>query len=401
MMDDDLSQQVETSKQAALEVLIHNSQGPSDGLPRTAAWGYPEPYTRDLMISAFGFLASGDERLITCLRRVLEVLAQNQTSRGHIPSLVNDPGDLGASDTTPLFLIATHLYRTATGESGFLEEAIQKSLTWMEYQSPDESGMVAQLPTSDWRDEQWVLGYGLYVNALSVMVRRFFGLGEEALNAQAMINSLDWRTNTPVRRIHEGLRVPGKPYYALWSYKQFANERFDLLGNSLAILSGIAPRSLAHQMAAWVEAECAKMRMEGELALDLPPCLIPFIYPGDEDWYPRMEVFNQPGRYHNGGIWPFVCGFYIAALAAIGEQDLAENKLAALTRAIQPAHQAQVDFGFNEWIQAQDGSPQGQDWQMWSAAMYLYSASCVESKSALFLEQVVLPMDVEPDGYSS
>jgi len=314
---------------------------------------------------------------------------------------VNDPGDLGASDTTPLFLIATHLYRTATGEEDFLEEAVQKCFAWIAYQSPDESGMVAQLPTSDWRDEQWVLGYGLFVNALVVLAQRLYGFEQEAAIARAMINSLDWRTNTPVRRIHEGLRVPGKPYYALWSYKQFTNERFDLLGNSLAILSGIAPRSLAHQMAAWVEAECAKMRLEGELSLDLPPCLFPFIYPGDEDWYTRMEIFNQPGHYHNGGIWPFVCGFYIAALVAIGEQELAESKLAALTRAIQPAHREQVDFGFNEWIRAQDGSPQGQDWQTWSAAMYLYSASCVERRSAIFLEQVVMPVDIESGGAAS
>jgi len=62
-MDEDLSQQVGKAKQAALDVLIHNSHGPFDGMPRTAAWGYPEPYTRDLMISAFGFLASGTERL--------------------------------------------------------------------------------------------------------------------------------------------------------------------------------------------------------------------------------------------------------------------------------------------------------------------------------------------------
>jgi hypothetical protein len=396
-MDENLRQQVEPARQAALEVLIHNSHGPFDGLPRTAAWGYPEPYTRDLMISAFGILASRDERLVGTLRRVLEVLADNQTARGHIPSLVNDPDDLGASDTTPLFLIATHLFRTATGEEDFLEGAVQKALSWMAYQSPDESGLIAQLPTSDWRDEQWVLGYGLFVNALAMMYCRLYRLKGQASISSAMINSLDWRTNTPVRRIHEGLRVPGKPFYALWSYKHFANERFDLLGNSLAILSGIASQELAHQMIAWVEAECAKMRIEGELSVDLPPCLIPYIYPGDEDWYTRMEVFNQPGHYHNGGIWPFVCGFYIAALVAVGKHELAESKLAALTQGIRTAHRAQVDYGFNEWLRAQDGSPQGQDWQTWSAAMYLYSSACVESKTAIFLEQITLPMDVESD----
>ena len=157
---------VEEAKRAALDVLLHNARGPYRGMPRTAAWGYPEPYTRDMMISSLGILASGNERLIGILRHVLETLGKNQSERGHIPSLVHDPGDRGSSDTTPLFLLALVLYRRITGENDFLEEAAHKALTWMEYQSPDDRVMVGQMPTSDWRDEQWVLGYGLFVNTI-------------------------------------------------------------------------------------------------------------------------------------------------------------------------------------------------------------------------------------------
>lgn len=157
---------VEEAKRAAIEVLTHNADGPVQGLPRTAGWGYPEPYTRDLMIAAFGILAVGDELLVDSLRRVLLSLAANQTRLGHIPSLAHDPKDCGAGDTTPLFLIGLALFRKETGESAFLEEAAQKALQWMDYQSPDDLVMVTQDPTSDWRDEQWVLGYGLYVNTL-------------------------------------------------------------------------------------------------------------------------------------------------------------------------------------------------------------------------------------------
>src|SRR5512144_517390 len=106
---------VEEAKEAALAVLRHNAHGPCQGLPRTAGWGYPEPYTRDLMISALGILSTGNEELIEGLQRTLTSLAANQTPRGHIPSLAHDPADKGASDTTPLFLIALELYRQATG----------------------------------------------------------------------------------------------------------------------------------------------------------------------------------------------------------------------------------------------------------------------------------------------
>ncbi len=46
--------EIEQASKASLEVLLHNARGPYHGLPRTAGWGYPEPYTRDLMISILG-----------------------------------------------------------------------------------------------------------------------------------------------------------------------------------------------------------------------------------------------------------------------------------------------------------------------------------------------------------
>jgi len=45
-------------------------------------------------------------------------------------------------------------------------------------------------------------------------------------------------------------------------------------------------------------------------------------------------------------------------------------------------------FGFNEWIKSQDGEPMGQDWQTWSAALYLYAAKCVEEKKTPFFEEM-------------
>lgn len=188
--------------------------------------------------------------------------------------------------------------------------------------------------------------------------------------------------------MHEGLVLRNKPYYALWSYKVYRSERFDLLGNSLAILSGIASASRAKSLAAWIEAECDSMRARGELAIHLPPCFFPYVRRGDPDWLPRYEKYNRPGEYHNGGVWPFICGFYVAALVAAGRVQLAEKNLIALTDLVKPARQAQVEFGFNEWFRAQDGTPQGEDWQSWSAAMYLYAATCVEQQRTPFFDEI-------------
>jgi len=373
---------VERAKEAAIEVLLHNAHGPFKGLPRTAGWGYPEPYTRDLMISSLGILLTGNDKLIKTLRKTLEAVAKNQSPRGHIPSLVHDPQDRGSSDCTPLFLIAAAIFRQVTGEKKFLDEAVKKSLSWMEHQSPTNRVLVAQLPTSDWRDEQWVLGYGLYVNTLVYAYLKLLVLHKRAVDIKEMMSGLV---------TDEGLTLPDKPYYALWSYKVYSSERFDLLGNSLAILTGIASASRARSLVSWVEAECRSMKKNGDLALDLPPNFFPYIRPEDPDWIGRYEKYNQPGEYHNGGVWPFICGFYIAALVAAGKYRLAEKKLLVLTEIIRLKHTAEVEYGFNEWFKAQDGTPRGQDWQSWSAAMYLYAAACVEKKKTPFFDRIREP----------
>ncbi len=376
------------AKQAALGVLLSNRHGPYRHLPRAAQWGYPEPYTRDLLICGLGAMSSGDVKLMLSLRRVLENLAKNQSPRGHIPSLVHDPRDRGACDTTPLFLMILAMYRRVCGEEDFLKQAAEKALTWMEYQSPSDTIMVAQMPTTDWRDEQWVLGFGLYVNTIVYAYLRLFELHDRADELVRLMHRFTITANFKHRHVHEGLTVRHKPYYALWSYKLFSSERFDLLGNSLAILTGIATQSRAQDIISWTEQECDALRARGDLKADLPPNFFPYVQPNNPEWSSRYQQHNQPGMYHNGGVWPFVCGFYIAALVAAGKTRLARRKLRILTELVRRAKNPELAFGFNEYLRAQDGSPCGHDWQSWSAAMYLYAAACVERGDTPFFDEI-------------
>ena len=380
--------EIEAAKKAALQVLLHNAHGPFEDLPRTAGWGYPEPYTRDLMFSILGIAVSDNNELLGSIRIVLETLAKHQTLHGHICSLVHDGDDRGSSDTTPLFLLGVGIYRKRVFEPQFLEEAVAKALLWMEYQSPSDRYLVAQQPTSDWRDEKWVLGYGLYVNTLVYSYLKILGKDERAQKVKNEMSKFTITQGVMNKHIHEGLVVKQKPYYAFWSYKIHNSERFDLLGNSLAILSGIASPGRADEMVTWIEAECSMMQKNGNLTLNLPPNFFPFTNPEDPDWHSRYAQFNQPGDYHNGGIWPFICGFYIAALVAAKHFSLAKEKLIALTHAIQLTTDDKLSFGFNEWIKAQTGKPMGQNWQTWSAALYLYAARCVEEGQTPYFEEM-------------
>lgn len=244
-MNSKAEQLIESAKKAAIEVLLHNSHGTVANLPRTAGWGYPEPYTRDLLISVFGIATSGNIVLLDSVKNVLLTLAENQSKNGQIPSLVNDKKYRESSDTTPLFLMAVGVFRTLLDDPNFLENAVNKALVWMEYQCPTSHYLIAQQPTSDWRDEQWVPGYGLFVNTLTYIAFKFLGKKSLAKNLGDAMRQYTYASDTSCTSIHEGLAIKNKPYYALWSYKVYSSERFDLLGNSLAILSGLASLSKA------------------------------------------------------------------------------------------------------------------------------------------------------------
>ena len=106
--------------------------------------------------------------------------------------------------------------------------------------------------------------------------------------------------------------------------------------------------------------------------------LYPPIQPGDPDWrhYYRVRNLNLPHHYHNGGAWPFIGGFYVAALQRAGRHKEACSQLERLT---EMNHQGRTrEWGFNEWFHGLSGRPMGYDGQSWSTAMYLYAANAVE-----------------------
>ncbi len=60
--------------------------------------------------------------------------------------------------------------------------------------------------------------------------------------------------------------------------------------------------------------------------------LYPPIRPGDKDWrdYYLLRNLNPPDHYHNGGAWPYIGGFYVAALVQAGRLDEAAHQLGKL-----------------------------------------------------------------------
>jgi glycogen debranching enzyme len=88
---------------------------------------------------------------------------------------------------------------------------------------------------------------------------------------------------------------------------------------------------------------------------------------------------NLEWQYHNGGIWPFAGGFWVAALAQAGEHDRARAELAKLARV-----NALDGWGFNEWLHGLTLAPRGMRGQSWNAAAFLMALDAVRAGSTAF-----------------
>ena len=152
-------------------------------------------------------------------------------------------------------------------------------------------------------------------------------------------------------------------YYLPYLGFRSAGEWFDSFGNLLAILAGVADG----QQTGIILDFMSRHSMDGWPVRSLTPV----VRPGDPDWRDYYNTLNVPHHYHNGGVWPFLGGFYVAALVKAGRGDAAAAallRLAELNRAGQ----------FNEWHHGETGEPMGVQDQAWSAGMYLFACECVE-----------------------
>ncbi len=141
------------------------------------------------------------------------------------------------------------------------------------------------------------------------------------------------------------------PHVAFRDYGDYC----DVLGNLLAILFGVANPAQEKRILDYLHqvgiAEPYPVRV-----------LHSAIQPGSKDWreYYRNNNLNLPDQYHNGGIWPFAAGFYVAALVkskASGRLDEARRQLEKLAE----VNRLGIDgkWEFNEWCHGRTGRPMG------------------------------------------
>ena len=415
--DSKASDKVEQAYQEALKVLGRCAS--PLGLKASALGsGYPQVWARDAPITALGALMTGDPALIEAVRVSLETLGAHQSELGMLPLNVDTrTGEIttenaGAIDANMWFVLGHHAYHQTTHDTAFLRAQwprLRAALTWLTYQDMNGCGLLEAPEAADWADlystrYNTLYSNALYVGTLGAAAQLAAQLGEDAApfqiraaDVRRKINLLlwldrPWNGHEFGRQLEElrALRLEWfllyqktaalteKPYYLSWAGFREFGDTFDGFGNMLAILFGVASPAQAGQILDYAHA--AGTDDPAPLKAFFPP-----IYPGERDWreHFRSRNLNLPDQYHNGGIWPFLGGFYVLALQHAGLTDRAEQALRDLAAANERGrHQP---WEFNEWLHGRSGRPMGHPLQAWSAGMYVCAYQAVRRGRAPLL----------------
>lgn len=372
---------------------------------------YPEICARDSMITSLGAVVSDRPQLKEGFEKSLHTLRKFQTDLGQIPHFYHtkdnwvEYGEAGNVDSNLWYIIgcAVHWFRYQDRE--FLQiffPSLEKALLWLRYQDSNNCGLLEVHEAADWADlfaNRFNILYDniLYYGALKSMVHLSKVMAQPGDLYQKLAEDVHYKINLrlwisrgrgeEVQKAKESWKwtyeemascLRDHPYYLPYVAFRDYGDYCDVLGNLLAIIFEVADKEKSSRILSYIDQAGANRPY---------PCkaFYPPVYPGNKDWrdYYRVYNLNQPHQYHNGGIWPFIGGFYIAALIKAGQLEKAQKEMSFLGKANRLGHAEKWQFG--EWMHGQSGNLMGSIDQAWSAGMYLYAHACLENEKLIYI----------------
>jgi hypothetical protein len=345
--------------------------------------GYTAIFGRDAAICALGMAVSGVPKLEKAAARGLSTLAAHQAPNGQIPKFVAperreaDFWYLGCIDSTLWWLIALALLDRHFGGRAHdrllhrHRREVGLALQWLAAQEHQRFFLLQQNEASDWADIMPRSGFVLYTNALWYRVKQLFSLPNAAATRKSFNGlfhpfSAGLAEYRRARLLNDYVlkRARNRDLYLSFVNFSFFGEEGDVFGNVLACLSGALGRAAERRTLDALLA--ARVHEPYPVRAVVQP-----IRRQSALWRPYMARHRQNSawQYHNGGVWPMVGGFWIAALARCGRKRLAQAELVKLARAC-----ALDDWAFAEWLHGRTSAPRGMQGQSWNAAAYLFAA---------------------------
>lgn len=346
--------------------------------------GYRAIWARDVVISMLGGSLVGEE-FKEVFKKSLETMAKEQSKRGQIPNCVGDFNPDRNSDVTYTtidsslwLIIGEYIYARAYRDKKLFrkhKKTIGQALTWVKYQDLGEDFLPEQQPTSDWQDAfPHKYGHAINTQALYYQVLKMMRQKRLAKKIKRIVNGEE-RKDLKIWAARRG-------YYLPWIWKNHDSDReqglwFDSLGNMLAIVTGLAEPDQARKILDYIEKE--GINEPYPLKAIFPP-----IKKGDPEWHSYFEKCDarEPFKYANAGIWPFIGGFYVAALVRAGQLSKARQELESLAEANKQGLAG--EWKFCEWLDGVTGEATPNDFQAWSAGMYIFAYECVRRKRVIW-----------------
>jgi glycogen debranching enzyme len=357
---------------------------------RAESRGYGAIFGRDAAVCAIGMALSGEPRLARAAATGLATLAAHQAPNGQIPKFVDPRRDeadfwyLGCIDATLWWLVALAFLDRLRPRGSLrrrLASRVRKALHWLACQEHQRFFLLQQNEASDWADIMPRSGFVLYTNALWYLVKRLYRLPRAAdtrRNANQLFHPFsaslaEYRRARLLAHYARG-RARNRDLYLSFVNFAFFGDEGDVFGNVLAVLCGLADDAARHRT----------LRALERAGVNAPYPVRTVCDPIAEDsflWRPYMSRHRQnlAWQYHNGGVWPFVGGFWVAALAAAGRRADAGRELVKLARA-----NALDGWAFNEWLHGGTLAPSGMRGQSWNAAAFLVAHHAVAARRPLF-----------------
>jgi len=335
--------------------------------------GYDAIWARDSMITCIGASLSNDKKIKEVFKQSIITLSRNQSRLGQIPNCVDRFSkrkphvDFASIDSSLWYIIGQFAYFKRYKDRSLIrkyESNIEDAALWLGYQDFGEEGTLMQLPTTDWQDA-FPHKYGRTINTQALYYKVLTLLGER-------------KKSTKLRFIvdkHSDRKLWNGEFYDAWRWKNHRKysekgEWFDTLGNLLAIVYELADKKKSNSILDYIKKK--------KIAEPYPAKAIsPPIKRDSKDWKDYFADCDagKPDSYLNGGIWPFIGGFYVLALVKMKKFKEAEKELQKLA-------ELNIKGKFPEWMHPKTKKSFGK-LQAWDAGMYIAAYESVKRKRVL------------------
>lgn len=364
---------------------------------------YKRVWSRDGIIGGMAALTTKDEGLTATFLTTLQTLAHHQDHTGRIPSNISLDGlsvsygtTVGRVDATIWFIIGVCQYVIQTGDTEVFDtykEQVEKALFYLECLELNGRGLIYVPQGGDWADEYITHAYVLYDQALyyiallsyhSITQKENILEKTRTLRELIQINYFPKKEHATHSAVYskalfemscENFRPPLPLCY--FSAHNAHNHRIANFDNALLLLTDLIDNDTKQAIASTVFAQCAPE--------DFPilPAFAPVIDESDSAWDQLTGNYlyhfkNEPYKFHNGGLWPLVHGFFLAGTMPFDESP--EQKLYEFASVLHDGA-----YTFPEFYHGKTYEPLGTQYLSFSAAGYILAYNRTRNNIPIFI----------------